>query len=148
MPKFLNFKRSPSLTDTTRKSTKTNKITDEIFSSVKITDGNNFVSTSVGIYRQITPVGDTVGIYRQYIPTVSPTDSIVFLECCNSVMMWIFFRRLYQRNDREIQIGISVKWRGTFIGGITDEKCPSVIPSVKVNWFVVIVKICRFENCG
>jgi len=46
---------------------KTNGITDEIFSSVIITDGNNSISKSVGIYRWYKSIGDTVGIYRQNI---------------------------------------------------------------------------------
>jgi hypothetical protein len=55
---------------------------DRPFSSVIITDG-------------IESVGNTVGIYR-------------FLKSCNGVMTWIFFIRFYRRNDRGIQIGISV----------------------------------------
>jgi hypothetical protein len=51
--------------NTTRKSEKSNGITDGIFPSVIYTDGNNFVSKSVGIYRRNKSVGDTVGIYRQ-----------------------------------------------------------------------------------
>jgi len=50
---------------TTRKPEKTNRITDRIFPSVIITDGNNFVSKSVGIYRQPRSVGEMVGIYRR-----------------------------------------------------------------------------------
>jgi hypothetical protein len=49
---------------TTRKLTKTNRIIDGIFSFVIFTDGNNFVSNFVGIYRQSISVCDTVGIYR------------------------------------------------------------------------------------
>jgi hypothetical protein len=49
---------------TTRKSTKTNGITDGKIPSEIFADGYNFVSQSVGIYRQIPSVGDTVGIYR------------------------------------------------------------------------------------
>ena len=49
---------------TTRKLEKTNGITDGNISSVVITDGLNFVSKSVGIYRRTNSVGDTVGIYR------------------------------------------------------------------------------------
>ena len=52
---------------TTRKLEKTNGITDGIFPSVIITDGNNSVSKSVGIYRRHKPVGDTVSIYRRNI---------------------------------------------------------------------------------
>jgi hypothetical protein len=62
------------------------------FSSVIFTDGNNSVSKSVGIYQQITSVGDTV-----------------FLESCNSVMTWIFFRRFYRQNYRGIQTEIAVQ---------------------------------------
>jgi len=118
--------------NTTRKSAKTNGIT----------DGYNSVSKSIGIYRQIPSVSDTVDIYRRicrYIPTVSPTDYTVFLKSYNGVMTWIFFRRFYRRNDRGIQTGISVQWCNTFTGGITDGTCPSVIPSVKVN----IYPLCR-----
>jgi len=38
---------------TTRKPEKNNEITDGIFPSVIYTDGNSFVSKSVGIYRRI-----------------------------------------------------------------------------------------------
>jgi len=37
------------------------------FPSVIITDRNNSVSKSVGIYRRPKPVGETVGIYRRHI---------------------------------------------------------------------------------
>jgi hypothetical protein len=50
----------------TRKPAKTNGITDEIFSSVILTDGNNSVFNSVGIYRQHNSVGDPVCIYRRH----------------------------------------------------------------------------------
>jgi hypothetical protein len=43
-----------------------------------------------------------------------------FLKSCNSVMMWIFFRWFYRRNDRGIQIEISVQWHGTVTGGLID----------------------------
>jgi hypothetical protein len=92
--------------NTTRKSTKTNGIT----------DGYNSVSKSIGIYRQIPSVSDTVDIYRRirryirrYIPTVSPMDYTVFLKSYNGVMTWIFFRRFYRRSDRGIQTEISVQ---------------------------------------
>jgi len=51
---------------TTRKSAKTNGITDGHFTSVIFIDENNFVSDSVGIYRRTNFVNDTVGIYRPY----------------------------------------------------------------------------------
>jgi hypothetical protein len=44
---------------------KTNGITSRIFSSVIFTNGNNSISTSVGIYRQKISVSDTVGLYRR-----------------------------------------------------------------------------------
>ena len=48
---------------TTRKPEKTNGITNGNIPSVIITDGHNFVSKFVGIYRRPQSVGDTVGIY-------------------------------------------------------------------------------------
>ena len=48
---------------TTRKPEKTNGITNGNILSVIITDGHNFVSKFVGIYRRPQSVGDTVGIY-------------------------------------------------------------------------------------
>jgi len=54
------------LTNTTRKPAKTNGITHRIFSSVILTDGNNSVSKSVGIYRQIKSISNMVGIYQPY----------------------------------------------------------------------------------
>ena len=50
---------------TTRKPEKTNGITNGNIPSVIITDGHNFVSKFVGIYRRPQSVGDTVGIYRR-----------------------------------------------------------------------------------
>jgi hypothetical protein len=64
-----------------------------------------------------------------------------FLKSCNGVMTWIFFRWFYRRNDRGIQIRISVPWCGTVTGGLTDRTCPSVIPSVKAN----IYPLCRLS---
>jgi hypothetical protein len=51
---------------TTRKPEKINRITDRIFLSVTITDGNNSVSKSIGIYRRPRSVG-SVGIYRPFL---------------------------------------------------------------------------------
>jgi len=51
---------------TTRKPEKTNGITDGIFPSVIITDGNNSVLKFVGIYRRHISVGAMVGIYRPF----------------------------------------------------------------------------------
>jgi hypothetical protein len=51
---------------TTRKPEKTNRITNGIFPSVIITDGNNSVSKSVDIYRRHKLIGNTVGIYRRF----------------------------------------------------------------------------------
>jgi len=56
--------------NTTRKSAKTNEITDVFFLSVIFTDGYNSVSNVVGLYRQTFAVGSnyrphySVGIYR------------------------------------------------------------------------------------
>jgi len=63
----LFFMKGSSYSHTTRKPKKTNGITNRIFPSVIITDGNNSVSKSVGIYQRHKPVGETVGIYRRFI---------------------------------------------------------------------------------
>jgi hypothetical protein len=63
------------------------------------------------------------------------------LQRCDEVDF--FFRQFYRRNDRGIQTGISVQWRGTvtsgLTGGYTDGTCPSVNASVKAN----IYPLCR-----
>jgi len=133
---------------TTRKSTKTNEIIDKNFLSVIFIDGKNFRLHLC----QYIPRDNTHQRYGRsipmeyvcwYIPTVSPTNYIIFLKSCNDMMMWIFFGWFYRRNDRGIQTGISVQWHGTFTGeitdGYTDRNFPSVIPSVKVN----IYPLCR-----
>ena len=130
---------------TTRKPEKTNGITDGIFPSVIITDGNNSVSNSVGIYRQHKPVSETVGIYRRfrrlfrrYIPTVSPMGYIYSLS--GNMQRRGDVRRFYRRNYRGIQTEIAVQWRGTVTDGITDGVLPSVIPSEKT---IICPRICR-----
>jgi len=68
-----------------------------------------------------------------------------FLKSCNGVITLIFFRWFYRRKDWGIQIGISVQWRGTVTGGLTDgytdRTFMSVIPSVKTN----IYPFCRLS---
>jgi hypothetical protein len=59
------------------------------------------------------------------------------LKRSNDVMTWNFFKWCYRQNDRGIQIGISVQWRGPFIVRITDETCLLVIPSVKANIYTL-----------
>jgi hypothetical protein len=67
MIKLFECIRQGSKSYTTRKPAKTNRITDVIFSSVILTDGNNSISNSVGIYRQHNSVGDPISIYRRHI---------------------------------------------------------------------------------
>jgi hypothetical protein len=135
---------------TTRKLTKTNRIIDVIFSSVIFTDGNNFVSNFVGIYRQSISVYDTVGIYRQMysVGIYQQMYSIgIYRPYCRWIIQFFvklkrcddvdFFRWFYRRNDQGIQTGISVQWRGTvtneLTNGYTNGNFPLVIPSVKAN---------------
>ena len=111
---------------TTRKSENTNGITGGIFSSEIFNDGINSVSKVVGIYRQ----NYSIGIYRRY-----RRRRETFFEICNSVMTWIFFRRIYRRKYRGFQTRIAVQRRVASIGGITDGKFLSVSPSVKASTY-------------
>jgi hypothetical protein len=91
--------------------------------SVIITDDIDFIGHVVGMTNEI---------YR-------------ILKKRNSLMTWNFFRWFYRRNDRGIQIGISVQWRDPFTiritDGYTNKTCLSVIPSVKAN----ISTLCRLS---
>ena len=65
-----------------------------IFSSLILTDGNNFVSNSVGIYRRNKAFGDTVGIYHRSIPSVY-TDRI-------ADGLYSLFEKLQQCGDMDL----------------------------------------------
>ena len=87
---------------TTRKSEKTNGIT----------DGLNSVSKSVGIYRRTNSVGDTVGIYRWNMSVG-------------------IYRPYLRRTIHFVRKNAMVWWRGAFSDDFIDGMYPSVIPSVK-----------------
>jgi len=125
--------------NTTRKSVKTNRITDKIILSVIFTDGYNYVCNLVSLYRETFVVGNNYRWHRI-------ADRIYrILKKRNNVMTWNFFRWFYRQNDRGIQTGIYVQWRVPFTvkitDGYTDRTCPSVIPSVKANIFA----LCRLS---
>jgi hypothetical protein len=79
--------------------------------------------------RSIYTDGISPSVYTDYITN----EIYIILKRWNDVMTLDFFRWFYRRNDREIQTGISVQWRGPFTVRITDRTCLSVIPSVKTN---------------
>ena len=85
---------------TTRKSTKTNKITDGIILSVIFTDEYNSISNFVGLYRQTFAVGNNyqwhrfrrqfdrsipTEYFRRYISTEWPTE---YIEFWNKEIVW------------------------------------------------------------
>ena len=79
--------------------------------------------------RSIYTDGISPSVYTDYITN----EIYIILKRWNDVMTWDFFRWFYRWNNREIQTGISVQWRGPFTIRITDGTCLSVIPSVKTN---------------
>jgi len=110
---LLNQKSSTKTT--TRKPEKTNGITDGLFPSVIITDENNNVSTSVGIYRRPRSVGETVGIYRPFLrrgiqfvwkyetawwrQTILPTEWTRDSNWDSHTVTWHCHRRLHSVGD-------------------------------------------------
>ena len=132
----IKFQTEQEVRHTTRKSTKTNRITDGMFSSIIFSNENNSVSNFIGIYRQTISVGNTVSIYwwMYSVGTDRIADRLYrFLKSCNGVMTWIFLKWFYRWNDRGIQTGISIQWCSTFTGRLSNGTCPSLIPSVKTN---------------
>jgi hypothetical protein len=110
---LLNQKSSTKTT--TRKPEKTNGITDGLFPSIIITDENNNVSTSVGIYRRPRSVGETVGIYRPFLrrgiqfvwkyetawwrQTILPTEWTRDSNWDSHTVTWHCHRRLHSVGD-------------------------------------------------
>jgi len=113
--------------DTTRKSDKTNRMTDGNILLVIFTDGHNSVSKSVGIYRRPKFISETVGIYRRTISvgvyrsfrrrgisfvwkyatawwcqTILPTEWQRDSNWDSRIVTWYFHRQNRQWNHRRI----------------------------------------------
>jgi hypothetical protein len=122
--------------------------TDKPLLSIIITDGIDSICNTVDIYRQTTSGRRLV--YTDGLLSSVYTDHIAngiyrILKRWNSVMTWSFFKRFYRWNDRGIQTGIFVQWRGPFTvrmtDGYTDGTCSLMIPSVIAK----IYPLCRLS---